>query len=72
MKKKVKCRYGVEYIVDGVSGTKGECERFFGLMGRCCCWVCHNYDCKEPRNEILSDCNNVCDLWTKTPFCKED
>lgn len=69
MKKKVTCRYGVEYTVDP-KGTEGEIERFCDLMSRCCCWVCHNRECKQPRNEVIKDCQNVCDLFTKTPYCE--
>lgn len=69
MKRNVKCRYGVEYTVDP-KGTEGEIERFCDLMSRCCCWVCHNRECKQPRNEVIKDCQNVCDLFTKTPYCE--
>lgn len=75
MKHKIKCRYGVTYIVD----AKGECgaqARLVELLSRCCCWVCHNHDCKEPRNEALDDCRFPCELYTKKPWCgkvkKED
>ena len=69
MKKKVTCRYGVDYTVDP-KGTNGEVERFCDLMSHCCCWVCHNRECKQPRNEVIKDCQNVCDLFTKTPYCE--
>ena len=63
------CRYGVKYEC-GWTGTYGELWRAWDLTRRCCCWVCHNYDCKEPRNEIIKDCNHNCDLWTKKPYCE--
>lgn len=71
MKKKVTCRYGVTYEVKAY-GTRGEQERLFNLLEECCCWVCHNHNCKKPRNEKLEGCENVCELWSsdKVPFCK--
>ena len=69
MNKRIKCRYGIEYTTN-VNGTKGEIFRFCDLMSKCCCWVCHNHDCNEPRNEIIKDCNVMCDLFTKTPYCE--
>lgn len=64
MKAKVTCRYGVEYEVF-FFGTEAACNRSVALMGRCCCWVCHNKKCEHPRNEVLKDCENVCEIWTK-------
>lgn len=69
MKKKVTCRYGVKYEVKA-RGTTGACLRLFELMTRCCCWVCHNKDCKNPRNEVIEDCNKNCKFWTHTPYCE--
>ena len=72
MTKKVKCRYGVEYKVTA-NGSRGAQARLFDLLGRCCCWVCHNHECKKPRNEKLwPDCGRVCELWVsdKVPFCE--
>lgn len=71
MKRKIKCRYGVEYEVE-FSGSKGACARSLKLMECCCCWVCHNHDCKEPRNEIIEVCGEVCTLLTKIPYCKTE
>ena len=70
MKTKVTCRYGVEYEVE-FFGTRGACLRSVDLMKRCCCWVCHNRRCNEPRNEVLKDCNQVCELWTKQHYCEK-
>lgn len=66
--KEVTCRYGVTYKAT-FSGSPGAVARTFDLMTRCCCWVCHNHDCKEPRNEKLNDCANVCELWWKIHPC---
>ena len=70
MKKKVTCRYGVEYELKA-SGTTGEFLRLFELMTRCCCWVCHNRACKTPRNEVVEECHENCKLWTNMPYCKK-
>ena len=71
MEKEVKCRYGVTYKID-VKGSYGEKERFYDMMSHCCCWVCHNHECKEPRNEILLDCKKECDLFTDKPYCERE
>lgn len=72
MKKTITCRYGTEYEVNA-HGTKGEQQRLFDLLEHCCCWVCHNHDCKTPKNRKIKDCGNVCELWNsdKVPFCKK-
>ena len=64
----VTCRYGITYDVEFI-GTQAEIARGCQLMGRCCCWVCHNRDCKEPRNEVIKDCDKVCDIYTSIPYC---
>lgn len=69
--KEVTCRYGVTYKLDAIGPTEGSIIRLFDLMTHCCCWVCHNRDCKYPKNEIVSDCNNVCEIYTKIPYCKK-
>lgn len=69
--KEVTCRYGVTYKLDAIGPTEGSIIRLFDLMTYCCCWVCHNRDCKYPKNEIVSDCNNVCKIYTKIPYCKK-
>ena len=63
MKVTVTCRYGITYTTQFV-GSKAAIARTAELMTRCCCWCCHNRKCQEPRNEILPDCHNVCELWT--------
>lgn len=68
--KEVTCRYGVTYLVM-FRGTKEEIAHNFDLMTKCCCWVCHNHECTEPRNEVFSECGKVCELWTKTPYCHD-
>ena len=69
--KDVTCRYGITYNLDGIGPTQGSILRLFDWMTRCCCWCCHNHDCKEPRNEILSDCETACEIYVKTPWCKK-
>lgn len=71
MKKKqtVTCRYGVPYEVE-FEGTKSAIARSFDLMTRCCCWVCHNHNCKEPHNEIIENCYEVCEIWSKKHYCE--
>ena len=71
MTETVKCRYGVEYELTA-NGSPGACKRLFDLMTHCCCFVCHNHDCKEPRDEKIDNCNNICDLFgfAKLP-CEE-
>ncbi len=71
MTKNVKCRYGVEYKLTA-NGSSGACKRLFDLMTHCCCFVCHNHDCKEPRDEKIENCGNVCELFNskKAPFCE--
>ena len=68
--KEVTCRYGITYEVEGV-GTEGAILRLFDMLSKCCCWVCHNRGCKEPRNEIIPDCGEVCQIYTKIPYCKK-
>ena len=63
--RKIKCRYGVEYT-HTFEGSRGANARTFQLMEKCCCWVCHNRECKNPKNEILDDCHYVCELWAET------
>lgn len=67
----VTCRYGVTYMAT-FDGTKGAVARSFDLMTRCCCWMCTNLECAEPRNEKLENCGNVCELLTKHPYCHDD
>jgi len=68
-KKIITCRYGISYEVE-FKGSIGAIERSFDSLTRCCCWVCHNHDCKEPRNEILENCGHICELWTKKHYCE--
>ena len=65
----VTCRYGVTYTVT-FKGSAGEIARSFDLMSNCCCWVCHNRECTEPRDEILPECGRICEIWTKVPYCQ--
>ena len=64
------CRYGIIYTTKW-KGSYGEIWRAWDLMRHCCCWVCHNYDCKEPRNEILDNCGHTCEIWTKKHYCEK-
>ena len=61
--REVTCRYGVTYTTE-FQGNKGAIERSFKHCETCCCWTCFNHDCKEPRNEILPNCGEVCEIWT--------
>ena len=67
----VTCRYGVEYKTD-LRGTDGEIHRTLDMLSKCCCWVCYNHDCKEPRNEKVHHCGHTCSLFTKEPYCKRE
>lgn len=64
------CRYGITYTTKW-NGYYGTIWRSWNLMRRCCCWVCHNHDCKEPRNEIIKNCGNSCELWSKIHYCEK-
>ena len=55
-----------------IKGTKGEIERGFQHCEDCCCWTCFNHDCKEPRNEIIPNCGEICEIWTKQHYCKKN
>lgn len=74
-KQTVTCRYGVTYKYEA-QGSKGQLFRLKTLLENCCCWVCHNHDCKEPRNEQIPDCDPEmephlapCALFTQEPYC---
>lgn len=60
--KEVTCRYGITYETT-FSGTRGAVERSFNHLTVCCCWCCYNHDCTEPRDEKISDCGNVCEIY---------
>lgn len=71
MIKTITCRYGVKYTVKTM-GNRGAQRKLWDLLGRCCCWVCHNRHCEEPKDEILPDCKEICTaFYTKTPYCKK-
>jgi hypothetical protein len=70
MKKNVTCRYGVKYELEA-HGSSGACFRLFDLMAHCCCFVCHNRECKTPRDEKIDNCNNICDIWFDNPPCEK-
>ena len=63
------CRYGVTYTTEW-KGSYGAIWRCWNLMQRCCCWVCHNHNCKEPKNEVIKNCGNSCELWSHTHYCE--
>lgn len=65
----IKCRYGIEYTIE-LSGSKGAIARTRELLSRCCCWICHNHDCQTPKNEPVRECGNVCEFYTRKPFCQ--
>lgn len=64
------CRYGVTYGVE-FKGSYGAIWRGWDLMQKCCCWVCHNHDCEKPKNEIIENCHNSCELWFKNHPCEK-
>lgn len=70
----VTCRYGVTYTYEA-NGSKGARARLHDLLSRCCCFVCHNHNCTEPRDERLEECDHTendllnCTLFTKVPYC---
>ena len=64
------CRYGVTYTTEW-KGSYGAIWRGWDLMRRCCCWVCHNHNCKEPRNEIIKNCGHICEIWAKKHYCEK-
>ncbi len=66
----VTCRYGISYDIT-FEGSKGAILRSCDLMSKCCCWVCHNHDCKNPRNEKLDNCKDVCEIWFKKHPCEK-
>ena len=65
----ITCRYGKTYSVR-LEGSQGAKHRTIQMLQNCCCWVCYNRSCAQPKNEILPDCQNVCELYTKTPYCQ--
>ena len=72
--KEVTCRYGVTYPAT-FTGSPGAVARTFDLMTRCCCWVCHNHDCKPPitRNEKLDNCGEVCKIFgVNSTYCGKE
>lgn len=70
MKRKVTCRYGIEYSVE-IKGTRGVAWRTIDMLSKCCCFVCYNHDCKEPKDEIIP-CHNECLLFSKRTFCGKE
>lgn len=66
----VTCRYGITYNVE-LHGSAGAKQRTADMLGKCCCWVCHNHNCKEPRNERVS-CAMECFMYgAKSAWCAE-
>lgn len=71
----VTCRYGITYTYNVTSGSKGARARLNELLSNCCCFVCHNHDCAEPRDERLDICDTMephllkCSIYTKSPYC---
>ena len=64
----VTCRYGVTYKATFL-GSKGEVERSFDNLTRCCCWMCRNHDCTKPENQIIPECGDICRVYTNVPYC---
>ena len=70
-KYKVKCRYGIEYEISFLSQyEKGACVRTVNMLNQCCCFVCHNHSCKEPRDEKI-DCHDECKYYWKSKPCEK-
>lgn len=66
----VTCRYGVTYSVE-LHGSEGAKWRTVDMLKKCCCFVCHNHDCKEPQDERIP-CNFECKIYgAKTPWCEK-
>lgn len=65
---KVKCRHGVEYSLLA-RGTQGEVRRLKEMLSNCCCYVCHNRECKQGRIG-KQECKNECELFTKNKYCE--
>lgn len=64
------CRYGITYNVE-LHGSEGAKWRTIDMLGKCCCFVCHNHDCKEPRDERIP-CSMWCQIYgAKTHWCEE-
>lgn len=66
----VTCRYGITYNVE-LHGSEGAKLRTLDMLKECCCFVCHNHDCKEPRDEQLLSCKKECQFYTDKPYCKK-
>lgn len=64
----ITCRYGKTYSVR-LEGRNAEKIRAILMLQECCCWVCYNRSCAQPKNEILPDCQNVCKLFFKKAPC---
>ena len=65
----ITCRYGIQYEVE-LHGSQGAKARTVDMLNKCCCFVCHNHDCKEPRDEKIPNCGHVCSFYTDKPYCK--
>jgi hypothetical protein len=66
----VTCRYGVHHNVV-IKGNKAAVQRTIDMLSQCCCFVCFNHNCNNPKDEKIDGCNNVCKLFTNTPYCKK-
>ena len=67
--KEITCRHGVKYSVTA-TGSGGSILRLWEMLSRCCCYVCYNRECKEPRNRKLRNCKHDCELFTREPYCQ--
>jgi len=65
----ITCRYGVKYT-ETAYGSAGAIGRLFEMLSRCCCYVCHNHDCKQPRERKLRNCEHDCEIYTREPYCQ--
>lgn len=65
----IKCRHGVTYKVE-FSGSKAAIARTIKMLENCCCYVCYNRDCIQPRTG-KQECKNECELYTKDKYCEK-
>lgn len=75
-KQTVTCRYGITYTYEA-RGSYGQLWRLRDMLSKCCCFVCYNRDCKEPRDERVPECDEdvykqYCGLFTKKPYCQRN
>lgn len=65
----ISCRYGVNYKIE-IKGNPATIRRTIDMLSKCCCFVCFNHGCKHPKDEKIKGCNNICELFTESPYCE--